>query len=379
MTGMSSLAVVGAGPYGVAVAAHARERGIDTTVIGRPMEFWTRHMPEGMFLRSGLDWHLDAAGEHTFEAFAEERGISPQDVDPVPIAVFLAYAGWFQARKHVAATEKLVTSISRADDRFALTLDDDTVLTADRVVVTPGARFFRRVPDWASRLERRGAHTVDFVNFDGVAGARVLVVGGRQSAYEWAALLGDHGARRVDIVHRHAEPRFDRVSWAFADPYLEQTLAVPGWWRTLPTDERQAIERRFWEVGRLTLEWWLVPRLAGDRFHRWPGTHVAEAAERPDGTVHVALANGEKLEVDQVLFATGYQPDLSKVPFLREVLPAIDVTDGYPVLDEWFQTSVPGLYVTGFAATRDFGPFFGFTKGCPAAARLVVDGLLRSG
>lgn len=375
----TSLAVVGAGPYGLAVAAHARERGIDTTVVGRPMEFWTSHMPDRMFLRSGLDWHLDAAGEHTFEAFAEERRIAARDIDPVPIAVFLAYAGWFQARKHVEVIEKLVTSIARQDARFVLTLDDQNVIVADRVVITPGARFFPRLPDWASCLPHRGAHTVDLVRFDRVSGARALIVGGRQSAYEWAALLGEHGARRVDIVHRHPEPRFDRVSWAFTNRYVEQTLTTPGWWRGLHPDERQAIDRQFWEVGRLTLEWWLVPRLTRDSFHRWPGTQVAEAAELKDGAVDITLSNGEKLQVDQVLFATGYQPDLSKVPYLREIAPAIEVADGYPILDEWFQTSVPGLYVTGLASSRDFGPFFGFTKGCPAAARLTVDGLLRSG
>jgi len=279
----------------------------------------------------------------------------------------------------VDVIERLVTTITRNDGRFELTLDDETTITADRVVVAPGARYFRRVPEWARGLHRLGAHTVDLVRFDQFAGARVLIVGGRQSAYEWAALLGEHGARRVDIVHRHPEPRFDRVSWAFVDGYVEQTLATTGWWRTLRPDERQAIERKFWEVGRLTLEWWLVPRLAGDRFHRWPETHVAAAEELQDGTVGVSLSNGEKLQVDQVVFATGYQPELSNVPYLRGLLPEIEVADGYPVLDEWFQTSLPGLYITGLAATRDFGPFFGFTKGCPAAARLIVDGLLRSG
>jgi hypothetical protein len=33
--------------------------------------------------------------------------------------------------------------------------------------------------------------------------------------------------------------------------------------------------------------------------------------------------------------------------------------------------------VTGFAATRDFGPFYGFTKGCPSSARIAVDEMLR--
>jgi hypothetical protein len=40
----------------------ARDRGIDTVVLGQPMVFWREKMPEGMFLRSGPDWHLDAGG-----------------------------------------------------------------------------------------------------------------------------------------------------------------------------------------------------------------------------------------------------------------------------------------------------------------------------
>jgi len=52
------------------------------------------------------------------------------------------------------------------------------------------------------------------------------------------------------------------------------------------------------------------------------------------------------------------------------------LTDGFPALDEGFGASLPGLYVSGFAATRDFGPFFGFVKASPAAASLIVQDLL---
>jgi len=40
------------------------------------------------------------------------------------------------------------------------------------------------------------AHTCEMVRFEDFAGARVLIVGGRQSAYEWAALAGEHGAEK---------------------------------------------------------------------------------------------------------------------------------------------------------------------------------------
>ena len=46
------VAVIGAGPYGLAVAAHLRSAAIGTRVFGRPMSFWREHMPKGMRLRS---------------------------------------------------------------------------------------------------------------------------------------------------------------------------------------------------------------------------------------------------------------------------------------------------------------------------------------
>ena len=221
-----------------------------------------------------------------------------------------------------------------------------------------------------------GAHTGDLVHFEDLRGARVLIVGGRQSAYEWAALIGEQGAERIDIVHRHDVPLFERVSWKFVDDYVDSMLAVPGWWRALSHSERERIARQFWEAGRLTLEWWLIPRLATDQFHRWPGTSVIDIRE-DTGAVVADLSNGERLSVDRIVFATGYKANLPDVPYLGGLVDKVDLVDGFPVLDEAFQSSIAGLYITGFAATRDFGPFLGFTKACPAAATLIVESLLR--
>jgi cation diffusion facilitator CzcD-associated flavoprotein CzcO len=63
----ADLLIIGAGPFGLSLAAHARRHGLETEVVGEPMGFWKDHIPQGMYLRSACDWHFDADGHHTIE------------------------------------------------------------------------------------------------------------------------------------------------------------------------------------------------------------------------------------------------------------------------------------------------------------------------
>ncbi len=109
------------------------------------------------------------------------------------------------------------------------------------------------------------------------------------------------------------------VSWAFADPYVDQTRAHRGWWRRLSAERRAAIAAEFWQVGRLTLEPSLVPRLAPRVVTSHPGCSVtavtAVTAVTDGGDVVLTLSDGTTLAVDHVVLASDYQADLAAVPY----------------------------------------------------------------
>ncbi|HEY2193901.1 MAG TPA: NAD(P)-binding domain-containing protein [Actinomycetospora sp.] len=375
----TSLLVIGAGPYGLATAAYARHLGIETVVIGEPMGFWREHMPRGMLLRSGPDWHLDATDVHTFEAYLAERGVDPADVDPIPVDLFIEYASWFQEIVGLRVRPELVTALRRRDHGFEVDLDGGGQLSAATVVAAPGISHFTNIPHRAvAHLpEDRVTHTCFLTEVDRARDARTLIIGGRQSAFEWAALLADAGVDAVHVAYRHDTPAFAPADWHFVDPMIDQTVAVPGWFRRLSTEQRDAVANRFWAEGRLKLEPWLTPRMPEGVVHRHPHTEVTSCVELPNGDIRAELSTGQVLLVDHVVLATGYRADINSVPYLRE-LPDLETVDGFPVLDEHMQTSEPGLFLTGFAATRDFGPFFGFVRACPAAAQIIVPEVARS-
>jgi cation diffusion facilitator CzcD-associated flavoprotein CzcO len=118
----TELLVIGAGPYGLATAAHAKRQGIKTLVLGNAMSFWRENMPAKMMLRSGPDWHLDVAQEHTLMAFLTERGLDPAEVDPIPIALFLEYADWFREMAGVETDPDLVENLVKPNGDFEAAL-----------------------------------------------------------------------------------------------------------------------------------------------------------------------------------------------------------------------------------------------------------------
>ena len=377
----TDLLIVGAGPFGLALAAQAAHDRIQHLVVGKPMEFWRANMPKGMYLRSACDWHLDPQNVDTIEAFLQTHGKNPKDVEPLSLDFYLSYAEWFQRQKGITTVPVYIQRLesSAVNNHFVATTVDGDVINALTVVLAPGFRHFAHIPEnlKAKLPAGRFQHTSEFVDFSNAKNKRYLIIGGRQSAFEWAALLLESGAVAVHLSHRHASPEFAVADWSWVNRLVDDMAGNPSWFRRLSQIEKEDVSHRLWAEGRLKLEPWLAPRLNSERVHLWPHTELANAVATDDGELEIELTNGEKFNVDEIVLATGYKVAIAQLPVLASgnLLERLKTRNGFPVLDDHFETSVPRLFITSMPAMQDFGPFFGFTISVRTSAKLICERL----
>jgi hypothetical protein len=374
------VAVIGAGPYGLAAAAHLRHAGVETHVFGEPLAFWERHMPVGMLLRSSpfASRISEPGGDHSLERFQDAHGLPRRD--PLPREDFVAYGRWLGSNLVPDVDRRHVHRVDAAAEGFVLTLDDDR-LAARRVVVAGGIEPFARRPVGLETLPASHVvHSVDVSDETRFRGQRVTVVGAGQSGLESAALLHEAGAevevlvraprivwipprREDDGAVRRAVRRAATAPTEVGPRGVSWVAAVPDVFRRLPMRMQTRIDRlAMTPMGSA----WLRPRLRDVPLTL--GRTIAEATPS-NGGVRLRLDDGSTRHVEHVVAATGYRVDVRLYPFLGpDVLRALELVGGYPVLSPGFESSVPGLHFIGAPAAVAFGPVMRFVTGTSYAA-----------
>jgi thioredoxin reductase len=380
----SDVAVIGAGPYGLAAAAHLKAAGIETTVFGRVLEFWKNQMPAGMLLRSTWDAsHIsDPEARLTLDRYHAVQGI--ERATPISRDTFIEYGSWFQRQVVPDLDERQVVRLERDDKGFRLLLEDAETVRARRVVIATGIAPFAFRPSTFDHIPRDlASHSANHSDLKVFAGKELIVIGGGQSAIESAALLKETGSRvellvrawRIRWLHsrelmRHPFSPFRKLFFPPTDvgpPGLNQIAARPDWFKRIP---------RRWQAGfayrciRPAGAAWLKSRTAGIRITT--GRSVVSA--KPVGDrLSIMLNDGSSRDVDHVLLATGYRVNILRYTFLApELVSSIRCNEGYPELSPGFECSIPGLHFLGAPAARTFGPLMRFVSGTAYAARELV-------
>ncbi len=385
------VAVVGAGPYGLAAAAHLRAAGIDVRVFGEPMSFWRAHMPEGMKIRS--PWratHIaDPQARLTLDRYFLEAGLAPPTL--LPLAQFVDYGLWFQGHAVPDLDRRKVVGVDAVEDGFRLALADGEVVAARRVIIATGLLGHEFRPAEFAGLPRELVfHSCEHGASAPYRGKHVAVIGRGQSACESAALLHEAGAE-VEIISRgHVEWNADPQRRGVLRRSLRAALGrrlippsqvgpfpvswlneAPGLIHGLPS----ALRRRVNETSlRPTAITWLRERIRHIPMHG--GQRIGRVRRSANGVV--LELDGANRHFDHVLLATGYRFSVDRVTLLAPRLrQRVAQREGLPVLDARFESSVAGLHFLGAAAVGSFGPLLRFIAGARFAARRVTQAAAR--
>ncbi len=384
--------VVGAGPYGLSIAAHLRHRGIAFRIFGVPMENWRSAMPKGMFLKSdGAGSNLSDPGRAlTLAQHCALAGLSYSDQGmPIPLETFVDYGLAFQRTLVPEVEECNVTAIAGKLGEFQLQLERGERVTARRVIVAVGTTYFGHLPDPLTSLPRElVSHSRDHADLAKFAHLDVVVIGGGQSALETAALLKEHGANvrvlvRENSVAWNPPPNSEMAVGRLSQPRSALGLGWKAWFycngagvfQYFPQKFRShVVQRALGPAGA----WWLKDRVVGNIPVLC--SHLVHGARETGGRVclSVAAGNGQKSEIfaDHVIAATGYRVDIAALPFLDAGLKQKLQREGtVPVLSPNFESSVPGLYFTGLASANQFGPSMRFVVGADYTARRIASAM----
>jgi len=395
MTDMADVAIIGAGPYGLSLAAHLRAAGVGYRHFGMPMRLWQAAMPRGMYLKSqGFASNIsDPAGTHTLEAFcrATDRPYASYGL-PVALDTFISYGQWFQSGLELPVETMLVTEVTQRDGGFELNLGGVESVLARNVVVAIGVEHFAYVPEPLSVLPAAlCTHSSAHRDLAAFRGQEVIVVGAGQSALESAALLHENGAA-VKVLARRRALAWNGEPLPLDRPLL-QRLREPeaglgsGWatwfysnhpdlFRKLPEDTR--VYRARTALGPAGA-CWLRDRVDG-QFPVLTG-HAVTSAEPQDGRVRLEVTAPDgasrEFEADHVIAATGYRTDLARLTFVSEAIRSrLRTVGGSPEVGRGYESSIAGLYFVGPAVAPTFGPVMRFVFGTwhagPAVARQLA-------
>jgi thioredoxin reductase len=387
-TNMTEVAIIGAGPYGLSIAAHLAGGGIPFRIFGNPMTAWSDQMPKGMRLKSeGFASNLsDPDSSFTLGHFCKQEGLPYQNVGlPVPLETFVAYGLAFQKKFVRNLENKTVVSIQPTEGGFELGLGNGETALARRVIVAVGITQFATVPAALSSFSKDlVTHSCAHSDLQNFKGREVAVAGAGASALDIAALLNRAGAKvqliaRASKIRFHSPPgprslmkRITKPTTGIGmgtDHYFYVT--TPHLFRWLP--EKLRLNRMRNTLG--PAPGWFVRDECVGKFPMHLNANITGALAK-DSRITLQIEDGQRkqtLEFDHVIAATGYKVDLERLTMLgSDLRQKLRYTQKSPLLSAYFESSVPGLYFVGVASADTFGPVMRFAYGARYTANRIT-------
>ena len=382
----TDVAIIGAGPYGLSLAAHLRARGVKYRIFGEAMRFW-RNMPVGVNLKSlafATSIPVPKSG-YSFPTWCRLHGL--EDFEPCTMQSFSAYGLEIQKQFVPDLEGVLVSKVSLHAGGFEVALSSGERLCSRKVVVCTGLSGLAQIPKVLRKLgPDRMRHTFDISDYGEFRNKTVAVIGAGASAIEAAALVCEAGGssevfvRGQEAVFHGRTPRVRPLWESIKNPMTVLGAGRDNWvlqqvplivYR-LPRERRTRFVKRY--LGPAS-PWWIKDRVLGKvPIHvRHEVVEVSNANQRVQLKMRDAEGSSRSVEVDFVIAGTGYDVDVSRLKFLDpEILDRIHRIERAPTLSINFESSVSGLHFIGPLSFMCFGPLFRFVTGAEVTARRLA-------
>jgi thioredoxin reductase len=376
---ISDVLVIGAGPFGLSISTHLRNRGVEHTIVGRPMNTWRAHMPLGLFLKSEPYGSVISAPARGYDiaTYSKLHGFDDyvDRIGPLSLDRFLGYADWFTKELVPDIQDITVTSVVPTGEGFKVEFADEAPAFVRQVIVATGVLPYAYIPSELSGLPSDlMTHSAIHGRLDQFGGRRVAVIGAGQSALQTAALLHEAGANVQVIARRpqldwegrnpdemHILDHIMRPKTTLCEGWACAFYVSPGAFRLMPPSLRaHKALTTFGPRGA----WWLRDRVEGV-IDVLTGHRVKSAEPRGSG-VRLRLDGPERssVEADHVIAGTGFRVDMSRLTFLSEEIQAgLATRANCPEVNRAGETTVPGLYLAGAPTVVSLGPGVRFIAG----------------
>jgi thioredoxin reductase len=390
---MTDVLIIGAGPFGLSISTHLRHRGVEHTIVGRPMDTWRSHMPLGMFLKSEPYGSVisSASQGYDIKTYSTLHGFDDyvDRVGPLSLERFLGYADWFTSQLVPDVRDITVTNVAPCDGGFKVEFAEESPMLARQVIIATGLLPYAYVPCELSGLPADlMTHSSVHHRLDHFSGKRVAVIGGGQSALQTGALLNEAGAD-VQVIARTQEVVWDQPMPEKLRPldYVKRppTKLCEGWgcvvadspdaFRLLPESIR--IRKALTSFGPQG-SWWLRDRVEGV-IDVMTGYQLKSAETHGSGVrIHLDGGKQTSVEADHVIAGTGFRIDVARLPFLSEDIQAGLVTRAdCPRVSRAGESTIPGLYFAGAHTMVSLGPGVRFISGTHAVAAHIAKAVIR--
>ncbi|MFW6183695.1 MAG: dihydrolipoyl dehydrogenase [Chloroflexota bacterium] len=309
MANQYQVIVLGAGPAGYVAAIRAAQLGLKTAIVEKEA-LGGVCLNVGCIPSKALLKNAEVA--HTLQHRGKDFGFSFENLDLDYAAAFkrsrqvserlVKGVGFLMKKNEIDVFEGVGSLTGRNSLQVDLNDGEEETLTFDNLVLATGAR-----PRMIPGVEADGEKIVTYLEAimsDSVPG-KAVIIGAGPIGMEFGYVWANYGTE-VTIVEMlpHLLPN--------EDPEVSEV-----------------VEKAY--------------RKLGITFHT---DSMVESVEPTDSGVKVSIKDGEELEVDQVMVAIGFQPNVDSIGLNGDLELETNEWGGIAV-DEGMRTSVPNIYAVG--------------------------------